>query len=196
MAHIGEDRAENRFIQAKNALLAHYSSQQTSQGARLVGSAVILLTLLQATDSRIQHLFPNLVSCFSNILPSTAGWDLVRLAVFFVLVTFIIAFMFYTIGRFSVFAQFSQEVMYVTFEDAEKRRSEEEVKKRRRKEALHEAIHAAARDQLKTNNPKLLWVFREKWFVSMDEGSESVKGLACSILIGIPAALALMWLLW
>jgi hypothetical protein len=104
--------------------------------------------------------------------------------------------MLYTIGRFSVFAQLSQEVMYVTYDDVEKRGSEEEIKKRGRKEALHESIHVLAWNNLGSKNPRLLWVLRERWFASTGEGGQSIKGLACSIIVGVPLALALTWLLW
>ena len=172
----------------RSELLRYYTSQQTSQGARLIGFAIVLFTLTQLVQR--SHEQP-LSSVFSN-LPlllnlSEIGLILVEMFKFGVLLFSIAILIFWvirTIFRFAVFAYFAQRLIELDVVEVSAQTKEPECS------AVHGAVaNLVAKEKVYFTVPLV-------WFFARGENSQNWKGLLFSAILAVLVSLILLWFLW
>lgn len=182
---------EDDFPRTKNALLSYYNSQLTAQSARLIGFSVALFTLLELAQNSSNLRLSNILSSASHCsLLTPLGTDLFRFGFLFVATVFIVAMIVRTLGRFSVFAQISEELLKVTLDSATKKMKK--MKEEEPETTMHEAIHRDAVDKLLERNVGIP-LFRTNWFTG-----ENSRWLAwiVSAIYGVVVAILLLGFLW
>jgi hypothetical protein len=195
---MGED-AEKRqtsmdkddFLKTKNALLSYYSSQLTAQSARLIGFSVALFTLLEVAQNSSNLHLSNILSnsgYFDFLAPLSDGF---RFGFLFLGIVFLVALIVRTLGRFSVFAQISEELLEVTVDSAAKKMKEREQKEP--EITVYQAIHRDAVGKLRERNVGVFF-FRTNWFTH--ETRDKRTAWLVSIIYGIVFALLLLSFLW
>jgi hypothetical protein len=182
---------ENDFLKIKNSLLSYYNSQLTAQSARLIGFSVALFTLLELAQNSSNLHLSNILSNASHCsLLTPLGTDLFRFVFLFTGTVFIVALIVRTLGRFSVFAQISEEVLKVTLDSATKKMKE--MKEKELEITMHQAIHRDAVDKLIERNVGIP-PFRTNWFTG-----ENSRWLAwiVSAIYGVVVTTLLLGFLW
>jgi hypothetical protein len=176
------------FYDAKNALLSYYQSQQTNQIARLLGSSVVLFTFIQILQSttRISTLFPTITNSISAVIGDSAWIEILRLLLLFVGLTVIFAVMVYSLGRFSLYSQFSCYLLGIRYEDIDNPL-----------EVFNEAVWT----KTKGAKSKLLWAIPLTSFASAGEETNPMrntnrKGWQISLALGALLSLIVMWIFW
>lgn len=172
----------------RSELLRYYTSQQASQGARLIGFAIVLFTLTQL----VQHSHEQpLSSVFSNLpvlLPlSEIGLIIVELLKFGVLLFSIALLIFWvirTIFRFTVFAYFAQRLI----------ESDEIEVSAQTKEPNCSTVHDAVSNLVAEK--KVYFKIPLVWFYTRGKNSQHSKGFLFSAILAILVSLVLLWFLW
>jgi hypothetical protein len=177
----------NQFNETKSALLRHYTSNQTSQGARLIGFTVALFTLLQTVQHSRQEPLSRIFSNIDAFLPQVApGFAAsLKFLLFFCSVLALFFFIFHAIFRFIVFAYFSDSVIRV-------KQSEISLWT----EGIHQDIHVAARIRMEETKKRIYGVFPTVWFVAKGEESQHWKGWIACFFLALCSTLILMLFLW
>jgi hypothetical protein len=187
----------SQIIETKTSLIHYYTSQQTSQSARLIGFTIALFTLLQVVQYSKQEplsgIFRELARQISSV-SSKLGisetvvmytWigEIVKFCVLFLSISFLMTWLIRTVFRFLVYAYHAQYVMFVGKDEIDSSLP------------IHYAIHEATFDRIK--EIKAYWLFPLKWF--MRKGKEKTltrKGWKRSIVMAIISTLILLWLIW
>lgn len=173
----------NAFNNAKNSLLRYYSSQQTSQGTRLIGFTVGLFTLLQtvqyAQEVSLSKVFPDLTECIRII--EVCAWlgESVKFSLLFLAIFILLTWTVRTIFRFLVYAYFAERLMKVTQEGIG--------------EPMHSTIHSTITEKLDEENVKAYWFFPLTWFFRR---KDKLKGWICCLFLAGLCTLILLWFLW
>jgi len=176
------------FEEARNTLLSHYSDSQTSQGARLIGFAVALFTLIQTVQSSgsnlLSTIFPTglVMAGFEILTPYANGAKAILLfAGILVLMTYIVRTMF----RFAVYSGFASYLINLLPFEVEKNQS------------IQSAIHNAVIQSMINKNAKLYWVIQCKWFIASEcHRRENRNGWILALIIALILTSILVWLLW
>ena len=187
----------NQFLEAKNSLIRFYTSQQTSQSARLIGFAIALFTLLQTVQNSerepLSGIFSELArhigaifsgSGISEILVTYAGiGELSRFFLVFTAICGLMIWLIRTLFRFLVWTYYAQCVRNVSWAEID------------RTQTIHQGVHSATFELVKKGNKKGYWLFPLIWFIQTGEGGYTRKGWICCILLAIFSTLCLMWLI-
>lgn len=159
----------DQFIQAKNGLMRYYTSQQTSQSARLIGFTVALFTLLQTVLYSHQEAFRMLTT--TKLYPLFFGmW-------------FLITWLIRTIFRYLISAYLAQAAVHIDLAQIDRTRP------------IHSAIQEAIVRGFIDSNKKAYWIFPVTWFLAI-KTSQTLKGWICCLVIATLASSILLWLLW
>ena len=168
----------NEFNEAKNALLRHFSSQQTSHGALIIGFTVSVFTLLQVVQNATR-----LSSFFSapfqiELAPNLAGF---KFWILFFSISFLISLLIYSFFRFIVYGYFSSAIIGVKADD-------------KMEEPIHDRIVDACWNSIK--NKKLLLIFPMMWFATRGEEGNVWKGRMFSFIFAFLPSLFILFLSW
>ena len=184
----------NQFIEIKNALLHYYASKRAGQGVRLIGYIAGLFTLLQTFQHSKQE---PLSGIFFEIAQTFEGYEIspilgegLKLVILFSGICFLLCFIFYAIFRYSVFSNYSEELMKIKQTDLSGNDKFD-----------HWKIHKAVTDNVcKDKKKKVFGVFPLRFplsfFIKRGTDSEHRKGWMRCVILAIGATSLLMILLW
>lgn len=187
----------NQFLEAKNSLIRFYTSQQTSQSARLIGFTIALFTLLQTVQNSerepLSGIFSELARHIGAIVSELGiseilvmhAWigELSKLILVFIAIAGLMTWLIRTLFRFLVWAYFAQFVRNVSFGEIGNTKP------------IHQEIHNATLKLMRKKNKKGYWLFPLIWFIPTAEGSQTGKGWIRCILLATFSTLYLMWLI-
>lgn len=172
------------FEEAKSALLSHYSEQQVSQGARLIGFAVALFTLVQTVQSTHD-------GGLSVLFPFDLGWSVPGIlklpflfAGIFILMTFIVR----TIFRYAAMAYLVQCLIELSPVDVAADQSYQTI-----------VQYRATEEFLKSNAKLYGGIVKATQFVKTERPDTRLdyrQGWKRSIVIAVVLTSVLIWLLW
>jgi hypothetical protein len=186
---------ENRVDKIKSDLLSYYSSQQISQGARLVGFAVGTFTLLQVVlhQNHISEIFPDarLILTSNEFLVSDGFWKVFILALgTFMLLVWLIRAIF----RFAVFSCLANWTKLVYH-----KKVQEYISSSKDELSIHAAVMGCARIKYseEKNHKHLYWLLPSAWFFPFfpEEKTETWKGGIVVTMLAFVSTLTLFWLL-
>lgn len=180
----------DEFRETKNALLRYYTSNLTSQGARLIGVAVTLFTLIQLVqNSKEVSLSTILLSDFVPAIQLSETGLLIlaalKLLLFGGILLALLFFVIRSIFRFVVFGYLSSYLIRLEHTEVSESTT-----------SLHRTIHSTVVDNLEDAKQKVFWIFPLVWFVSRGKPSQHRKGLLICGFFGICTTLILLWFLW
>jgi len=159
---------DTEFNETKNALLRYYTSQQTSQGARLIGFTLALFTLIQTVQNSKQQPLSNIFSDLANTLTEFAQTCeifevlssiivTISFPLFFLSIFILLFFIFRTIFRFSIFAFFSDYLIKIKSCEISKTTK-----------PIHHAIHETISDKWEKESKRVYLFFKLIWFINRD----------------------------
>ena len=186
-----------QFRETKNALLRYYSSSRASHGVHLIGFTAGLFTLIQTVQHSRQEPLSEIFSNVGAILfeitralgvhgIALSIGEIIKLGVLSFGIGFLLFFIFHTIFRFAVFANFSDYLIGVKPTEISKRT-----------EPIHEAIHSVVTDNICTRDKKRFYGrIPISWFIVREKDSEHQNGYKMCGILAIVSTLILMGLLW
>lgn len=180
----------NKFIEIKNALLHYYASKRAGQGVRLIGYIAGLFTLLQtfqhSEQEPLSDIFFKIAQTFEGLpIPPIFGEGL-KLVILFVGICVLLYFVFYAIFRYSIFSNYSEELMKIKQTDLSGNDKFD-----------HWKIHKAVTDNVcKDKNKKVFGVFPSSFFIKRGTDSEHWKGRMWCWILATFATFLLIILLW
>jgi hypothetical protein len=162
--------SERSFYDALNTEIEHYTSQMSSQAERLIGFAVLLFTIVQATQYSRQNslstIFPDVSGWFqSQGLQSSIVFEWFGVVFLFASIFVLLVFAFRTIFRFTIIGYLLTYVQLVSLEDAVSCKIP----------TVHDAIRHCTVDKLKKAKRKS-FLFPSGWFI---QEKEYVGWLVC-----------------
>lgn len=168
----------------KSILLRFFTDSTTALGARLIGLAVALFTLLQAVQTSGENKFSQFMPYFPPImnLNVPVAWMTPLLCLLvFGLITYIVR----TLFRYATYMGLCSYVIATKETDPSLREAEDPLHK----------TYLQVIDLMKTK--KLFWVFPITWFISSKEFQrENRLGWLASLLLAFALTTCLLWLLW
>lgn len=188
------DMAE--FRETKNALLRYYTSNLTSQGARLIGVAIAAFTLIQTVQhskeeplsrifsyaSAVLYRFAQILK-LSELIPSFVAT--LKLVLFGGILFALLFFIVRSIFRFVMFGYYSSYLIRVKYSEIS-----ESTK------PLHYAIHHTVLNNIRGANQKLYGIFPLIWFVARGEARQHWIGLVICGISALFSTSILLWFLW